>query len=131
VYAVASSSANGDYTVRSVNPDSFVDIRRPTLRVMFDRSPRTTVDANGKEVDALPEIGADLVRTDPGRATEARDRLTGSLAQCAGHRETLGTALTYKHLGNAASLETVRRPGSTGARRLGSWTELRGRSSNA
>ncbi len=70
-------------------------------------SARLRYEADGDDLgvaSVLLNIGADLLRTESGRATEARDRLTESLALRAGHRETLGTALTYKHLGDAANL---------------------------
>jgi serine/threonine protein kinase len=54
VHANGRSTRGGTYTVRSVHMDSFFDLRRPTLRVVFDRTPRTTVDASGQQVAALP-----------------------------------------------------------------------------
>jgi len=46
----------GGYTVHSVNMDSFFDLRRPTLRVVFNRSSRATLDASGRVVDTLAEV---------------------------------------------------------------------------
>jgi len=45
----------GLYTVRSIHVDSFFELSRATLRVVFDRTRRTTVDTAGTELDPLPE----------------------------------------------------------------------------
>lgn len=50
------TTRGGDYTVRSVHIDSFFDIRRPVLRVVYDRTPRTTIDADGQVVAVLPGV---------------------------------------------------------------------------
>ena len=70
-------------------------------------SARLRYEADGDDLGlagVLLNIGSDLLRTEPDRAAEARDKLTESLRLRAGHRELLGTALTHKHLGDASSL---------------------------
>jgi serine/threonine-protein kinase len=54
-YRAGGSMRGGQYVVRSMNLDSFFNLQRASLRVVFDRSPRTTVDATGRERAALAE----------------------------------------------------------------------------
>ena len=46
----------GAYTVRSVQADSFFDLDRPVLRVTYDRTTRSTMDADGRIIATMPSI---------------------------------------------------------------------------
>jgi serine/threonine protein kinase len=50
------SMLGGEYTLRSVHIDSFFDLDRPVLRVVYDRSARSTVDAGGRTQQTLPGV---------------------------------------------------------------------------
>jgi hypothetical protein len=50
------SMQGGAYTLRTAHVDSFFDITRPVLRVVFDRSTRSTMDAGNRIVSTLPGI---------------------------------------------------------------------------
>jgi serine/threonine protein kinase len=44
----------GSYSVRVVNADDFFSADRPAVRAVFDRSPRSAVDADGQQHDVFP-----------------------------------------------------------------------------
>jgi serine/threonine-protein kinase len=44
----------GAYTVREVTTDSFFNVERPVLRLVFDRAPRSTISADGRQVQVFP-----------------------------------------------------------------------------
>jgi len=46
-YREGASLRGGGYAVRTVTADDFWTVERPALRVVFDRSPRSAVDADG------------------------------------------------------------------------------------
>ena len=46
----------GAYTVRSVQQDSFFDLSRPILRVTYDRTTRSTLDAEGRIIATMPGL---------------------------------------------------------------------------
>jgi hypothetical protein len=52
-YRAGGSMRGGQYTVRSMSLDAFFDLQRATFRVVFDRGPRTTLDATGLSRTAL------------------------------------------------------------------------------
>lgn len=53
-YGVGGSMRGGQYVVRTINLDSFFNLQRATFRVVFDRGPRTTFDATGRQRAMLP-----------------------------------------------------------------------------
>ncbi len=55
-YQDGRSMEGGSYSVRSVQADSFFDLARPVLRVVYDRTTRSTVDGDGQVVATLPGI---------------------------------------------------------------------------
>lgn len=44
----------GTYTVREVTTDSFFNLERPSLHLVFDRAPRSTIAADGRQVQVFP-----------------------------------------------------------------------------
>lgn len=56
-YRDRSSLRGGAYTVRTVSADDFWTIDRPALRVVFDRSPRSAVAADGTLAEVFPGGG--------------------------------------------------------------------------
>ncbi len=44
----------GSYSVRVVNADDFFSADRPAVRAVFDRGPRSAVDADGQQHDVFP-----------------------------------------------------------------------------
>jgi len=53
-YQNGRSLQGGTYTVRSVQVDSFFDLSRPRLRVVYDRSTRSTTDVDNQVIATLP-----------------------------------------------------------------------------
>jgi len=53
-YRDGSTLHGGAYSVRDVSADDFQIGARPNLRVVFDRTPRSTVGADGRQRDAVP-----------------------------------------------------------------------------
>jgi hypothetical protein len=54
-YRAGGSLRGGQYVVRSINLDSFFNLQRATFRVVFDRGPRATLDAAGRERASLAQ----------------------------------------------------------------------------
>jgi hypothetical protein len=53
-YREGGTLRGGSYSVRVVNADDFFSVDRPEMRAVFDRSPRSAVDAGGQQHDVFP-----------------------------------------------------------------------------
>jgi hypothetical protein len=54
VYNSGGTMRGGDYLVRGVSLENFFNLQRPTFNVVFDRSPRTALDAGGHDLSSAP-----------------------------------------------------------------------------
>ncbi|HLT09726.1 MAG TPA: DUF6318 family protein [Micromonosporaceae bacterium] len=53
-YRDRASLRGGTYTVRTVSADDFWSLEAPTLRIVFDRSPRSAIGPDGSLVEVVP-----------------------------------------------------------------------------
>ena len=53
-YTGGTTFRGGTYTVREVTTDAFFNLERPSLNVVFDRAPRSSIAADGRQVQVFP-----------------------------------------------------------------------------